>query len=565
MKNYRKQKKRSLTTKNKKGTHTDTKTVDKETKLTERLRFEEILTDLSAILVNSTTSQTKGAIESVLKAILKFFRVDRCMVMTISQDKMHVEFSYVVSKGKLKPLPKSIPIKDSFPWSFQRVIVRRREMFIDDVKRLPREAVTDRKNYLKWGSKAVILIPLVVEGNVEFVISISSHKNARAWPRVIAARLRLLGEVIASTLVRARVESALASSEEKFRQFFEHIPEYAFIVTTDGRIIDANRAALTVLGYKRDEIIGCPLITIYAPEMHAKAKRLFTKWRKHGIIKDEEMVIVTKGGKRRTVLLNVGSVRDNTGKIIHSTSVQTDITDRKRTQVELQQKTSELETMYEELTRFSEQLHEVREQERAGIAQELHDELGQALTALRMDINWIKNHPETTTADIATKTEKMTQLIDDTIKMIQRISSNLRPGILDDLGLVTAIEWQCSEFQRQYGIRCIFIHEGGDLTGKQCATVLFRVVQESLTNVARHARAKEVRVIMKVHKEKTYMTIHDNGKGIPRDRIAAHDAFGINCMKQRVTSLGGSFKIEGNNRNGTTVSVAVPCGDQCND
>jgi PAS domain S-box-containing protein len=565
MKTYRKRKKRNLTTKNKKGTHQDPKTADQETKLTERLRFEEILTDLSAILVNATASQTKGAIKSVLDAILKFFRVDRCMVMTVSQDKTHVEFSYVVSKGKLKPLPKSIPIKDSFPWSFKRVIVRRREIFIDDVKRLPREAVTDRKNYLKWGSKAVILIPLVVEGNVEYIITISSHKNARTWPKAYAARLRLLGEIIANTLVRARVESALVGSEAKFRQFFEHIPEYAFIVTTDGRIIDANRAALTVLGYKRDEIIGCPLITIYAPEMHTKAKRLFTKWRKHGIIKDEEMVIVTKGGKRRTVLLNVGAVRDGTGKIIHSTSVQTDITDRKRTQVELQQKTSELETMYEELTKFSEQLHEVREQERTGIAQELHDELGQALTALRMDINWIKNHPETTTAEITTKTEKMTQLIDDTIKTIQRISSNLRPGILDDLGLVTAIEWQCSEFQRQYGIRCAFIHEGGDLTGEQCATVLFRVVQESLTNVARHARAKKVRVMLKVHKEKTFMTIHDNGKGIPRDRITAHDAFGINCMKQRVTSLGGSFEIEGDSRNGTTVSVAVPCGDRCND
>jgi len=561
MKTSRKQKIRKISAECKRGSRTVPQAADKETQLTERLRFEEVLTNLSAILVNATTSQTNDAIESVLDAILKFFHVDRCMVMTVSQDKTHVEFSYVVSKGQLKPLPKSIPVKDSFPWCFQRVIIRRREMFIDDVSRLPREALIDRKNYLKWGSKAVILIPLVVEGNVEFVISIASHTHALTWPKDYAPRLRLLGEVIASTLVRARVESALVRSEEKFRQFFEHIPEYAFIVTTDGKIIDANRAALDVLGYKRDEIIGCPLITIYASEMHTKAKRLFRKWKKNGLIKDEEMVIITKGGERRTVLLNVGAVRDGTGKILHSTSVQTDITFRKRAQVELQQKTSELKAMYEELTKFSEQLHDVREQERTGIAQELHDELGQALTALRMDINWIKNHPETTTAETTTKTEKMTQLIDETIKTIQRISSNLRPGILDDLGLVTAIEWQCTEFQRQYGVRCTFIHEGGDLIGKQCATVLFRVVQESLTNIARHARAKKVKVMLKVHKKKTYVTISDNGKGITHDRIAAHDAFGINCMKQRVNSLGGSFEIEGDSRKGTKVSVAVPCGD----
>jgi PAS domain S-box-containing protein len=565
MKASRKQKKRKATSESHIRMHSSTAARDRNKLLSERLLFEEILTDLSARLVSVRADRIKSTITYVLKAILDFFRVDRCMVIAVSPDKTRIGFSYVVSKRRLTPLPKIVLIQDSFPWTFQKVINQRKEIFIDAVSQLPREAVIDRKHYQKWGTKAVILMPLVVEENVEYLISISSHKAERTWPREYAPRLRLLGGIIASTLVRVKAEAALAGSEEKFRQFFEHIPEYAFIVTTEGKIIDVNPAALAAMGYNKNELVGKPLTSIYTPETHSKMRRLFAQWQRTGMIRDEEMVIVTKQGKRRTVLLNVGAVRNNIGKILHSTSVQTDITDRKRAQEELQQKTVELETMYEELKKFSEHLHEVREEERTGIAQELHDELGQALTALRMDISWIKKHPETNTAELTFKTDKMIHSIDTIIKKVQRISSDLRPGILDDLGLIPAVEWQCTEFQKQYGVKCSFTHEGSDLCGKPYATVLFRVLQESLTNIARHARAKNVYVKLRTDKTQTQMTISDNGRGIKQERIDARSAFGISCMRQRVSSLGGTFEIESAKRKGTTVRVTVPCGGDDND
>ncbi len=565
MKTSRKPKNQKIISKYRKRTHSAKKAPDKETQLKERLLFEEILTELSATLISIAPEQTGDAIKYALRAILDFFRVERCMVIAVSPDKTYVDFSYVVSKSKLISLPRTVPIQDSFPWSFEKVINQRKEVFIDAVSRLPREATIDRKSYQKWGTRAVILIPLVVEGSVEYVISISSHKTERAWPKEYAPRLRLLGDIIASTLVRAKAENALSRSEEKFRQFFEHIPEYAFIVAADGKIVDVNRAALTATGYKKHELVGSPLKSIYAPETHSRMGKLFAQWKRTGVIKDEEMVIITKQGKRRTVLLNAGAVRENTGKILHSTSVQTDITDRKRAQEELQQKTVELKAMYDELKKFSENLHQVREEERTGIAQELHDELGQALTALRMDINWIKKHPETSTAALTSKTEKMTQVIDETLKTVQRISSDLRPGILDDLGLIPAIEWQCDDFQKQYGVKCTFTHEGSDAFGEQSATVLFRVLKESLTNVARHAGAREVRVKLNNVGKRTKLMISDNGRGIKKEKIDDHRAFGINCMRQRVSSLGGTFEIVGTRKKGTTIRVTVPRSKPHND
>ncbi len=141
----------------------------------------------------------------------------------------------------------------------------------------------------------------------------------------------------AEQALEERAEAMLRTSEEKFRQFFSHIPEYCYIVGLDGTILDVNDRALKALGYERDELIGKPLTKVYAPESLAKMKELLDRWRKYGEIENEEMTIVTRDGERRVVLLNVGAVRDKDGAIIHSTSVQTDITDRKRAETALRE------------------------------------------------------------------------------------------------------------------------------------------------------------------------------------------------------------------------------------
>ncbi len=136
---------------------------------------------------------------------------------------------------------------------------------------------------------------------------------------------------------RKHAEESVRASEEKFRQFFQEVPDYCYIVSPQGEILDINSAALAALGYEKEELVGKPLATIYAPESHARMKELFAQWQRTGLIVDEEIVILSKSGERRVVILNVGAERDQHGNIVHSTSVQTDITERKRAEGELRQ------------------------------------------------------------------------------------------------------------------------------------------------------------------------------------------------------------------------------------
>jgi two-component system sensor histidine kinase UhpB len=242
-----------------------------------------------------------------------------------------------------------------------------------------------------------------------------------------------------------------------------------------------------------------------------------------------------------------------------------DVTERKQVTEELQRKSSELEETNKKLRSLYEQLNQTREEERTGIARELHDELGQALTALRMDVSWISTKLDKKQTSLLDKTNTMTQLIDVTIKVVQRISSELRPGMLDDLGLAPAIEWYVGEFQKRSGMSCSFENEGDEVKDEKCKTALFRIVQEALTNVARHSHATRVHLSLRNKEGKVKMEIKDNGKGMMQTQIEGSKTSGISGMRQRIAFLKGTFDIESTAGEGTIIKIMVPCTRGCSD
>jgi signal transduction histidine kinase len=219
----------------------------------------------------------------------------------------------------------------------------------------------------------------------------------------------------------------------------------------------------------------------------------------------------------------------------------------------------ELHNSREELRNLSSYLQSVREEERTHIAREIHDELAQALTALRMDLSWLDNRLPRDHMSLFEKTRSMTGLINATIQTVKRISAELRPGILDDLGLVAAIEWQAEEFQHRTGITCRIIVDQDDLSVEQNrSTAIFRIFQETLTNVARHARATRVTVSLKMKGGTLNLIVKDNGKGITKKHIHDSKSFGLIGMRERVYPWGGKVNIRGSSGKGTTVLVSVP-------
>jgi PAS domain S-box-containing protein len=214
---------------------------------------------------------------------------------------------------------------------------------------------------------------------------------------------------------------------------------------------------------------------------------------------------------------------------------------------------------------LSAHIEAAREEERTSLAREIHDELGQALTALKMDLAWIGRRlagdgAATSTGAITAKLGTMSTLTDGVIDTVRRISSELRPGLLDDLGLVAAIEWQAQQFEERTGASCVVRAELGDARlGREVSTTLFRIFQEALTNVARHAEASSVEVLLERDGERLRLTVRDDGIGASDEAIARPSSLGLLGMRERARRIGGTFTVRGaDGGRGTTCTVEVP-------
>jgi signal transduction histidine kinase len=215
-----------------------------------------------------------------------------------------------------------------------------------------------------------------------------------------------------------------------------------------------------------------------------------------------------------------------------------------------------------ELRDLASHLQSVREQERTQIAREIHDELGQALTALKMDVHWVSQRV-TGEAVLAEKTRSMSAMIDTTVHAVRRISSELRPKLLDDLGLSAAIEWQAREFEQRSGVDCDVRSEPDDIVLDPArSTALFRVFQETLTNVARHAGARRIDVLLRKDAGVVELVVVDDGVGITPEQASNGQSLGIVGMRERAYSLGGTFEIGGQPGPGTTVRVTIPAEER---
>jgi PAS domain S-box-containing protein len=262
-------------------------------------------------------------------------------------------------------------------------------------------------------------------------------------------------------------------------------------------------------------------------------------------------------GGRRTVEYTAAPMRNDAGDVIGRVLVFRDVTQRRQAE-------EELRLSREQLRALAAHMERVREEERTRIAREVHDELGQMITGLRMDVSWIERRlPGVADGGVRAAFEKkvgtMYDLLDHLVKAVRKISAELRPGALDDLGLVPAMEWQAREWQARTGIAC-------DVTSKldstaispAHATALFRIFQETLTNVARHAQATKVRAELNASAGAVTLLIEDNGRGITEAEQRQTKSFGLLGMRERAELLGGTCRISGRPGEGTQVQIQVP-------
>ena len=215
----------------------------------------------------------------------------------------------------------------------------------------------------------------------------------------------------------------------------------------------------------------------------------------------------------------------------------------------------------EKMKNLSSHLQLMREDERKRIAREIHDVLGQSLTALKMDITWLRNHLPPEDTALRKKSADMGDLVNSIIDSVRKISSELRPGILDDLGLNAAIEWYMEEFQKRSGISATVVFNPPELGLDEVRSVImYRILQEAATNVVRHAGASEVRVTLSRRGDESVLTVSDNGRGITGEEIRSPLSYGLIGLKERAESCGGRIELSGEPGMGTILRAIIPCG-----
>ena len=219
----------------------------------------------------------------------------------------------------------------------------------------------------------------------------------------------------------------------------------------------------------------------------------------------------------------------------------------------------ELKSSYQQLRQLASHLQDIREEERASMAREIHDELGQQLTGLKLEMSWLSLKLENAEKEIKQKIEEISGLLANTIGTVRKIATELRPRVLDDYGLVEAIKWLNIEYEKRTGIAIQFQSTPDDiLLSDNLAIALFRIYQESLTNIMRHASATTVSSFIEIDKEQLTLTVSDNGKGFAPKAIGSKKTLGLLGMKERTSMLGGTFEIISEPGNGTKLLITFP-------
>lgn len=358
---------------------------------------------------------------------------------------------------------------------------------------------------------------------------------------------------------RKRVEKELGQSEERYRSIFENAVEGIFQTTLDGRYITVNPALARMYGYDSpDDMIAT--ITNIASQLYVDPGRrdeFIRLMQEHEKLTGFEALVYRKDGSFIWISENVRAVRDAAGVLVGYEGTVEHITERKLAEVRLR-------ATLEELRMLGGRLATVEEEERTRIARELHDELGVGLTCLKIDLSRLASSMGDSVsaearANLGDKVRSMVEQVDGTIAAVQRLVTQLRPALLDNLGLVAAIEWQCHDFQKRTGIPSTCVTSADDIAMEpERATALFRICQEALTNTARHAQATAVTIKLESHNDSLQLVVADNGVGIPNRKVSDRRSLGLLGMKERAASFGGEVTIQGDPDKGTTVIACFP-------
>ena len=373
---------------------------------------------------------------------------------------------------------------------------------------------------------------------------------------------------------RKRAEEGLRTSEERYRSFVVNSSEGIWRLDVEqpidvklpvdeqinlfykyGYLAECNDAMARMHGYERaDDVVGLRFgdsrFVDHPTNLNALRKLITSNYRLLDLQTDK----IEADGNRRYFSANLIGIVVN-GFLLRVWGVE-------REQTELKITALQLEQSHQQLHILSGHLLALREREKANVARDIHDSLGQSLASIKIELSLLKKRINTSDFDSTEVSKRLDEIgasLDETITSVKAIATELRPGVLDKFGLAAAVEWQCEEFSRRMGIECSCKVPLEELSlNAEVSTALFRILQEALTNISLHSGAKNASVDLSTDGSRVSLVVSDDGKGITKDEINAPTSLGLLGMRERVESLKGSFTISGHRGKGTTVKSTFP-------
>ncbi|MEJ2622103.1 MAG: histidine kinase [Candidatus Thiodiazotropha sp.] len=402
------------------------------------------------------------------------------------------------------------------------------------------------------------LLHVLVFGPAELLQQLFWPQLHEVWMRLTVMAMFIAFGVYAQRMLEARrrAEESARLANAELNQIFETAADGMRVVDRNFNVVRANDTFAKLVGQPKSAIVGSRCFDVFRGDLCDTPGCPLNR-----VLKGEERVDydaekIRSDDSSVPCMVTATPFRRPDGELLGIVEDFKDITEYRRSEQELMESRKHLR----ELTRH---LHLVRERERSRIAREIHDELGQTLTALKMGLHWIGKQLPPDNKTLADEINGMLRLVATTVNSVRRICSELRPSILDEFGLTAAIEWQAEEFTKRTDIPCtVNIKASEGVLEQDLSVAVFRIFQETLTNIMRHAQADQVWIDLSVASGKLDLCVCDNGRGMAAELQEQHQSFGLIGIRERVRDFGGELDIDTALDRGTRIKVRIPLSSE---
>jgi PAS domain S-box-containing protein len=513
-------------------------------RLENRLEFETLISDTSAALFAAPPEQLDRAVERGLERVRDFFRADRCALLSVSADQQVVRVRLASYAEGLPRVPEDLNLAPMFPWSSHRLLVERRPISISRLTDLPPGEHVERESRIQVPIKSALTLPIETGGIVSHLIALNTVHQEREWPETFVTRLRVLGELLVSALERQAMVAGLREAKEQVSLAAEFAEAGLWILDYRTGVFWATERARMIFGCSPDEVFDVGrLVAATHPDDRDRVRGTIERSARGGEPVDVEYRILPGDGGVRWVASRGRLQGTLTGEPDRLIGVSIDITERKRAENELRD--------------LNQRLIRAHEEERALLARELHDDVTQRLAVLAIDVGRAE-----LAAPGGVQAETMRAVREGLARLSEDIHSlayQLHPSVLEELGLADALRTECERTGRRGRVELsVELDPLPPAVGRDAALCLFRVAQEALNNVIRHAGARAARVALRQRDGGLLLGVRDDGVGFDPGRAREGRSLGLASMRERVRLVNGTLDIESVPGRGTAIVAWVP-------